>query len=64
MPYESDPIDESDVVCGMDVDPEQAHELGLEAEYVGRRYVFCSVTCRDTFKNAPDRYTAREQPTA
>jgi YHS domain-containing protein len=64
MPYEVDPVDETDPVCGMEVDPEQAHDLGLEAEYAGRRYIFCSVTCRDSFKNAPARYVGNEQPTA
>jgi Cu+-exporting ATPase len=64
MPYEPEPIDETDPVCGMEVDPEQAHDLGLEAEHAGQRYVFCSVTCRDTFKNDPSRYVRPEgQPT-
>ena len=40
MPYEADPLDETDPVCGMEVDPEQAHDLGLEAEHAGRRYFF------------------------
>jgi Cu+-exporting ATPase len=61
MPYEAEPDDELDPVCGMEVDPEQAHDLGLEVEHAGRRYVFCSVTCRDTFKNAPARYAKPEE---
>ena len=64
MPYEAEPIDELDPVCAMEVDPEQAHDLGLEADFGGKRYVFCSVTCRDTFKNDPARYAKpEEQPT-
>jgi len=48
----------------MEVDPEQARDLGLQIEHAGQQYVFCSVTCRDTFKNDPSRYVRPEsQPT-
>lgn len=65
MPYETEPIDETDPVCGMDVDPEQAHDLGLEAETAGRRYVFCGPRCRQAFMREPARYARPEgQPAA
>jgi YHS domain-containing protein len=61
MPYEAEPTEEIDPVCGMEVDPEQAHDLGLEAEFAGRRYVFCSKSCRDAFKAEPARYARPEE---
>lgn len=60
MPYEAEPIDETDPVCGMDVDPEQARDLGLAADVAGRRYVFCSARCRDAFRRDPARYARPE----
>lgn len=62
MPYEIEPIDETDPVCGMEVDPEQAHELGLEAEHGGRRFVFCGKRCLEAFLAEPARYVKPEEP--
>jgi Cu+-exporting ATPase len=56
MPYEAEPVDEIDPVCEMEVDPEQAHDLGLESEHAGHRYVFCSKACRAAFIAEPARY--------
>jgi Cu+-exporting ATPase len=61
MPYEAEPIAEIDPVCGMEVDPEQAHDLGLEADVAGRRYVFCGDACRDAFIADPARYVKSEE---
>ncbi|OLC12566.1 MAG: hypothetical protein AUH44_00325 [Chloroflexi bacterium 13_1_40CM_68_15] len=64
MAYEADPLDETDPVCGMEVDPEQAHDLGLEAEHAGRRYFFCSKSCREAFLADPARYARPEEQPA
>ncbi len=48
-----------DPVCGMTVDP--AHAAGA-AEYNGRKYSFCSVSCLEKFKAHPEQYVA-QQPT-
>jgi Cu+-exporting ATPase len=61
VPYEIEPIDETDPVCGMEVDPEQAHDLGLEAEHAGRRFVFCGKTCLEAFNAEPARYLKPEE---
>jgi YHS domain-containing protein len=61
MPYEAEPIEEIDPVCGMEVDPLQAHDLGFETEYASRRYVFCSKTCVEAFKADPARYLKADE---
>ena len=46
-----------DPVCGMDVDAQRAASASV---YQGRTYYFCSVSCRDKFEKAPEKYaTAR-----
>lgn len=42
-----------DVVCGMDVDPEQTRHRALHA---GQTYYFCSAGCREKFLDDADRY--------
>jgi len=64
MPYEAEPIDETDPVCGMEADADQAHDVGLEAEYAGRRYVFCSEPCLEAFNAEPARYAQLEEGSA
>jgi trehalose synthase len=44
--------EERDPVCGMRLDPEEA----LEYEYAGRAYHFCSETCREQFRAAPEYF--------
>jgi Cu+-exporting ATPase len=44
-----------DPVCGMDVTPESA---AGKAEYQGRTYYFCSLGCRDSFEEQPEKYLA------
>jgi Cu+-exporting ATPase len=44
---------ETDPVCGMKVDPAKA---AGDAEYLGKRYFFCSKSCVTKFKADPARY--------
>jgi trehalose synthase len=44
--------EERDPVCGMQLDPEEA----LEYEYAGHVYHFCSESCRQQLKAAPERF--------
>ena len=48
-----------DPVCGMVVDP-AAGKPALE--HAGHRYQFCSASCRDKFKAAPDAYVSAKDP--
>jgi Cu+-exporting ATPase len=61
MPYEVEPIDATDPVCGMEADPDQAHDVGLEAEHAGHLFVFCSEACLEAFKADPARYAKEEE---
>ncbi len=47
---------ETDPVCGMRVDAEQAREHDLAFEYEGREYLFCSPSCRARFLRQPTDY--------
>ena len=62
MPYEPEPIDEIDPVCGREVDPEQARDLGLIAAVAGRDYAFHDKRCREAFLADPARYARPEEP--
>jgi len=42
-----------DPVCGMNVDEKRATE---RAEHEGRKYVFCSASCRERFERSPESY--------
>ena len=42
-----------DPVCGMTVDPQNATAASVHG---GRTYYFCSVSCRDQFEQAPEKY--------
>jgi len=44
--------EERDPVCGMRLDPGQA----LEYEYSGQPYHFCSESCRQQFRAAPEYF--------
>lgn len=48
---------ETDVVCGMSVDPQAPGTL--EAEYEGKTYHFCSDACRKSFEADPEKYAHR-----
>ena len=46
---------ETDPVCGMAVDPEEARADGRTAEYDGRTYYFCSRGCLLEFADDPKK---------
>jgi len=46
----------TDPVCGMKVDPAKS---AASSEYEGATYHFCSIRCRDKFKNDPDSFVTR-----
>ena len=48
---------EKDLVCGMDVDKEQAQSQGLTSEHDGQTYYFCAPSCKQQFDQDPERYT-------
>lgn len=48
-----------DPVCRMLIDKNKAEAAGLEIEYEGATYHFCSGQCRGLFSRAPDRYAEK-----
>jgi Cu+-exporting ATPase len=44
---------EKDVVCGMQVDPAKAAGT---SEYQGKKYFFCSQSCKQKFDQSPQQY--------
>lgn len=49
---------ETDVVCGMKVDPTKAP---AQSQYQGKMYYFCSTACKAKFDASPQRYVQTEQ---
>jgi len=49
-----------DPVCGMDVDPETAPGV---SEYNGKKYYFCSLSCKLEFDRNPDKFIDATQTT-
>jgi multidrug efflux pump subunit AcrA (membrane-fusion protein)/YHS domain-containing protein len=47
---------ETDPVCGMDVDREQAIQASRTATHKGATYYFCSDQCRKDFEKDPAKY--------
>jgi Cu+-exporting ATPase len=45
-----------DLVCGMQVDEEQAEAQGLISEHEGEEYFFCSPGCKQSFDQNPEAY--------
>jgi YHS domain-containing protein len=45
-----------DPVCGMDVDENKAAGT---AEYIGKKYYFCSPACKAKFEKTPDQYAKK-----
>jgi RND family efflux transporter MFP subunit len=45
-----------DPFCGMPVDPKKAAAAGLQSEYRGVTYYFCSQGCKRNFDKEPERY--------
>jgi len=48
---------ETDVICGMQVDPKQA---AGGSEYQGRTYYFCSPGCKRKFDDNPAKYVKKQ----
>jgi Cu+-exporting ATPase len=48
----------TDPVCGMKVTPATAQAT---AEYGGRTYYFCSVSCKENFVSDPERYVTQDE---
>jgi Cu+-exporting ATPase len=44
---------EIDVVCGMTIDPVKA---AGQSQYAGKRYYFCSASCKAKFDANPQQY--------
>ncbi len=55
---------EKDLVCGMEVDPDEATARGLTSEYEGQTYYFCGRGCKRQFDLNPQQYVSRATPTA
>lgn len=49
-----------DVVCGMQVDEQQAAARGLTSQYQGQTYAFCSEQCKRQFDQDPQRYVSQQ----
>ena len=43
----------TDPVCGMTIDEK---ESAFQTQFAGKKYFFCSETCRDEFEDRPDEY--------
>jgi P-type Cu+ transporter len=49
----------TDVVCGMDVEPDKA---AASSEFKGQKYYFCAQSCREKFDADPEKYLGKSQP--
>ncbi len=49
---------ETDVVCGMKVDPAKAP---AQSQYQGKMYFFCSTQCKTKFDAKPEQYVKAGQ---
>lgn len=49
-----------DVVCGMQIDEQQATAKGLTSAYQGRTYYFCSPGCKRQFDENPQQYAGQQ----
>jgi Cu+-exporting ATPase len=47
----------TDPVCGMDVTYETAQ---ARSQYEGQTYYFCSMGCKETFDEEPEKYITHE----
>ncbi len=45
-----------DLVCGMEVDEDEADAQGLVSEYEDEEYFFCSPGCKQAFEQNPGAY--------
>lgn len=49
-----------DVVCGMQIDGQQAVAKGLTSDYQGQTYHFCSPGCKRQFDQNPQQYAGQQ----
>ena len=49
-----------DLVCGMDVNEDEARQKGLTAEYQGQTYYFCAPGCKRAFEQNPQQYVGQQ----
>lgn len=56
-PKEFTAMQVTDPVCGMQID---STEAAATETFQGRRYYFCSASCRDKFRASPERYIGNE----
>lgn len=49
-----------DLVCGMDVDEQQAGSRGLTSDYQGQTYYFCAPGCKQQFDGDPQRFIGQQ----
>jgi RND family efflux transporter MFP subunit len=50
-----------DIICGMDVEEHTAEAVGRTSEYHGKKYYFCSDSCKQRFEKDPGRCAAGEE---
>jgi YHS domain-containing protein len=50
-----------DLVCGMDVDQEQATVRGLTTQHEGQTYYFCCPACKRQFEQNPGQYLSGQR---
>lgn len=50
----------TDVVCGMQIDEEDAEAQGLVSEYQGEEFFFCSPGCKQAFDQNPEKYVEEQ----
>ena len=48
-----------DLVCGMQVDEQDAAAKGLTSEYQGQTYYFCAAGCKREFDKHPEQFVQK-----
>ena len=48
-----------DLVCGMQVDEQDAVAKGLTSEYQGQTYYFCAAGCKREFDKNPEQFVQK-----
>ena len=48
-----------DLVCGMQVDEQDATAKGLTSEYEGQTYYFCAAGCKREFDKHPEQFVQK-----
>ena len=53
-----------DLICGMDVDEQEATAKGLTSEYQGQTYYFCAPGCKREFDKRPEQFAGKQSSDA